>query len=418
MVSRRWVEGYLARHGVAGPWTLDLGDAPLAGAIVVPAFAEEENLAALVASLSADPTLPGARLAVLVVVNHRVDATDADKENSRRSLEFLRRVEPKVPFPLFAVDAVSPGLELPARDGGVGLARKIGHDLFLAGFEGVGPDALLVSLDADTLVEPGYAAAVTRHFSSSDAGGAVIPFAHQVSPDERENRAIVRYELFLRCYVAGLAFAGSPYAFQTVGSAMACRASAYARAGGMNRRRAGEDFYFVQALAKTGGVRSLSGTCVHPSPRRSHRVPFGTGRAVGALLDGEEGAVLFHQPSAFRLLGRWLTLSRAACLTGDPELPDAAARVSTHLAEYLEAQGFRSAWARLREQNRTPERLERAFHGWFDAFRTMKLLHALADGPLPRGEPEEVLPRWPEVWGPESLDQEGRLAFLRARSGV
>jgi len=44
--------------------------------------------------------------------------------------------------------------------------------------------------------------------------------------------------------------AGSPYAYHTIGSAFACRAEAYIAAGGMNRRHAAEDFYFLQQLAK------------------------------------------------------------------------------------------------------------------------------------------------------------------------
>jgi hypothetical protein len=53
---------------------------------------------------------------------------------------------------------------------------------------------------------------------------------------------------------------------------MACRASAYVAAGGMNRRLAGEDFYFLQQVHKTSGVAALYGTTVHPSPRSSQRV--------------------------------------------------------------------------------------------------------------------------------------------------
>src|SRR5690606_25563210 len=59
---------------------------------------------------------------------------------------------------------------------------------------------------------------------------------------------IIDYEIFLRYYALGLQYAAYPYAFQTVGSSMAARASIYASIGGMNRRKAGEDFYFLHKV--------------------------------------------------------------------------------------------------------------------------------------------------------------------------
>jgi hypothetical protein len=236
---------------------------------------------------------------------------------------------------------------------------------------------------------------------------------HRTADSETENSAIERYELFLRCYVAGLQYSGSPYAFHTVGSAMACRASAYVSCGGMNRRQAGEDFYFLQSLAKTSGVAPVNGTMVYPSPRRSGRVPFGTGRAVGALLDGEQGAVLFYQPGCFVLLKQWLQLALAGCRERWPDLPERCRQVSPLLTGYLEAQGFPLAWERLLQHNKSIQRLCKGFHDWFDAFRTMKLLHLLSDELYTRGEPAELLELLPEAWGGAGLSLAERLEFLR-----
>ncbi len=298
---------YLARRAAKGPWTLDLEiDKPLPGAIVIPALAEAASLRDLLDSLAADSTLPETGLAVVFVVNNRLDAACEEKEDNLATLNLLKYWRTKLSFPVGIVDAASAGLELPIKDGGVGLARKLGHDLLLPRLDFCSTDPVMVSLDVDTLVKSGYAGAIMAHFRSSAAGGAVIPFEHLQAEGERESRAIERYELFLRCYVAGLAFAGSPYAFHTVGSAMACRASAYLKCGGMNRRRAGEDFYFLQSLAKTSGIEQLKGTTVQPSPRRSTRVPFGTGRAMGMLLDGEPNSIRFYRPECYLILKAWL----------------------------------------------------------------------------------------------------------------
>lgn len=407
------LDRYLARKAAAGPWRLDIAAVnPLPGAIVIPSLAEAASLPQTLASLGADSSLAGSGLAVVVVVNNRPDATVAEKEDNRQTLGFLRYFRETAPFPLGIVDAASPGLELPLKEGGVGLARRLGHDLSLPHLD-FNCEPLIISLDADTLVKPGYAGAIINHFRTAASGGAVIPFAHLPGIGELENRAIERYELFLRCYVAGLAFAGSRYAFHTVGSAMACRASAYLKCGGMNQRRAGEDFYFLQSLAKTSGVEQVRGTVVYPSPRRSGRVPFGTGRAVGAMLDNEAEAIRFYQPECFQLLHAWLELATNAAGNRDSSLFAQAEHLSFYLGRFLKEQKFESAWQRFIGQYAATEKLLAAFHGWFDAFRTMKLLHFLAENQYPRTAPEEVAGSFQEAWGKGSLSLSERLEFLR-----
>jgi len=405
---------YLARRAAVGPWTLELASTnPLPGAIVIPCLAESASLSLTLASLTADSSLPESGLAVILVVNHRLDATIEEKADNLHTLNFLKSCRDKLPFPLGIVDAASPGLELPLKDGGVGLARKLGHDLLLPCLDYSNADPVIISLDADTVVSPGYSGAIMNHFRTAAAGGAVIPFEHLPATGERENRAIERYELFLRCYVAGLVFAGSPYGFHTVGSAMACRASAYLKCGGMNRRRAGEDFYFLQSLAKTAGVEQVKGAVVYPSPRRSTRVPFGTGRAMGMMLDAEPGAIRFYRPECYVLLKGWLELAMTACNSGSDDLFGMGQAFSAHLGSFLEEQKFGTAWSGFLKQHATAESLKAAFHGWFDAFRTMKLFHYLAEVESPRAEPEEIVNSFPEAWGDGGLSLRERLEFLR-----
>lgn len=406
---------YLARRTAHGPWSLELATTPpFAGGIIIPSLAESASLPLLLDSLAVDPTLPGSGLIVVIVVNNREDASSEERLDNAHSLELLRSRRETLPFPLALVDAASPGRCLPLKDGGVGLARKLGHDLLLPHLDW-SADPLLISLDADTTVAPGYAGALRTHFATNAAGGAVIPYCHRRGENGAEERAIERYELFLRCYVAGLAAAGSPYAFHTVGSAMACRGTAYLGCGGMNRRRAGEDFYFLQSVAKTAGIARVSGAMVCPSPRRSNRVPFGTGRAVGALLAGDAAAVRFHRPEAFQLLRDWLALADEACRVGGADLPQRGAARSDLLGRYLAAQGFPLVWERLCQHHRTPERLAKGFHDWFDAFRTMKLMHLLAEERYPRGEPDELLPLFPAAWGAAELSLGERLELLRVQ---
>jgi hypothetical protein len=242
----------------------------------------------------------------------------------------------------------------------------------------------------------------------------VIPVRHQRGPTLESDRLITRYELFLRGYVLGLTLAGSPYAFHSVGSAMACRASAYVKIGGMNSRAAGEDFYFLQQLARTVGVEQLAGTVVHPSPRASHRVPFGTGRSVSRMQAGGEGEQLFYHPDCFRLLGAWLSLVADRPGADSSTLRELAGEISPCLGEYLELNRFEEIWNKLRRNHPGREQLLNAFHVWFDGLKTMKLIHHLSDGPYPRCEADQALAELFALRGLEPVSGvEPRLELLR-----
>lgn len=377
----------------------------LSRAVVIPALAERDSLFATLADLARQPGPERSGTLVLVVVNNRRPPLEdpADIRNNRETLEILSALigggEPghgipglakdleslrRSPLRLAAIDASSPGFEIPDRDG-VGLARKIGLDRALSLLDGGREDGgILVCLDADTRVDPRYLSAVGAFFARMEAPAGIVDFAHQETEDPVLRRAILRYEVFLRAYVLGLRWAGSPYAFHTVGSTIACTGIAYAAVRGMSRRRAGEDFYFLNKLSKLGPVGRIGGTLVRPSPRPSLRVPFGTGRRMALALSGEESAAGdLYAPEVFRVLRDWIGLVEEG-----PDRPGEAwigpaCRIHPVLARFLEEQGFPRAWESIRRQAPGPAHLRRQFHGWFDAFRTLRAVHALRDGGLP-----------------------------------
>lgn len=420
--TRAWsptVAAYLAKRAAGAPWLMSvLPDRTFRTAVVIPSLAEHATLPATLGSLAANPAHLLEESLILVVVNQRCDASAAEKADNQATLADLPRWREEFGLKnLHWVDAASSDRELPPKQG-VGLARKIGLDLALAQLDFRENDPLLICLDADTLVQPDYLGAIAAHFSASSAGGTSIPFRHQTAGDPAGQAAIDRYELFLRAYVLGMELARSPYAFHTVGSAMACRASAYARAGGMNRRMAGEDFYFLQQLHKTSAVTPLTGTVVHPSPRSSQRVPFGTGRAVGEML-ARGGQLLFYQPLLFGVVGEWL-----ACVAGHGGASGAgllarAGEISPLLRTFLQQAGFAESWDNLLRNSRDERRLMTSFHAWFDAFRTMRLMHHLTDSAHPRIPAEEAVPPLLERAGHAApRDLGGLIRSLRAIQGV
>jgi len=357
--------------------------------VVIPAYAEESFLFHTLASLGANPTEDRERTLVICVVNNRAeDSMEVKRENQRvlTELDAARR-EGRYGLRLAVVDAASEKCELPPREG-VGAARKIGLDWGLAVLASTGADlAILLSLDADTLVEANYLPAVRAHYANHNSWAATTAYAHAL-----DNDAIVQYELYLRCHALWLRHAGSPYWRTALGSRITCSAEAYAAVGGMNRRTAGEDFYFLQELVKTGDVRDIAITCVHPSGRASRRVPFGTGPRVHAATSGQGDAILAYNPEAYRVLRAWLGLAEKSLdAPGDRLLRDAEA-IHPALASFLRASKFEKAWESLRDNHRDDARMVREFHRWFDGLKTLRAIHALRDAAFPSQDPAIILP--------------------------
>ena len=357
--------------------------------IVIPALAENDHLFRTLDFLAQNPADQLARTLVICVVNNRGQPLAAP-DQVRNNQETLGRLETMVrshgPLRLGYIDASSPGCELPDK-GGVGLARKIGLDWALAVVAAnAGGDGLLVCLDADARVEANYLPAIRNAFAHPGAWAAVVDYAHEQAGTPEEAAAVVCYELFLRYHVLGLAYAGSPYAFPTIGSTMACTARAYAAVAGMNQRQAGEDFYFLQQLAKTGPVRRISETTVHPSPRPSWRVPFGTGQRVGRFLSGGQDEYVLYDPRSYDVLKRWIEAVRKGLDQGAERLLARAEAACPPLRVFLEQARFSSVWPGLQKNNPDAQKRLAQFHRWFDGFKTIKMLHYLRDNGYPEVE--------------------------------
>lgn len=368
-------------------------------AVVIPALAESGSLFRALSRMAANPEADLRRtLVVCVVNNHRppISAVEEIRDN-RVTLNLLKELmaggNPSAIRPdleedferiagsglrLGCIDAASPGAEIPDRDGGVGTARKIGMDAALAVLSGCGPGGgVICCLDADTWVMENYLAAVSAHFSATGDPAAVCGYAHRMPADPTLLASICGYEIFLRSYVIGLAFAGSPYAFHAIGSTMSCTAEAYAAVRGMNRRTAAEDFHFLDKLAKLGRVGHIGSTTVFPSPRTSRRVPFGTGRRMLQFMSGEEEEFRIHDPRTIEILREWLAGVAADPDRGPEAILAAAEKIHPALREYLDLCRFAVDWPVIRRNCPDSGHLRRQFHVWFDGLKTLRLIHHL-----------------------------------------
>jgi len=152
---------------------------------------------------------------------------------------------------------------------------------------------------------------------------------------------------------------------------------------GMNQRQAGEDFYFLQKLAKTGRVDQVFTTTVRPSSRASGRVPFGTGQRVGRYLAGGRDEYLLYDPRCYDVLREWLAAAAGDVACDSDELLARAEGIAPPLRAFLEGASFPRVWGNLQANARDAAQLLAQFHRWFDGFRTVKLIHYLRDNGYP-----------------------------------
>ncbi len=196
----------------------------------------------------------------------------------------LRMLEHYQGLELTVIDRCSPGKGWNGKKHGVGWARKTVMDAIN---KVAGENDIMVSLDADTTFRENYFSSLAENFSSHpDAVAIAIPYFHELVEDEAANRAMLRYEIYMRYYSLNLWRIGNPYSFTALGSAMAFPVWAYRAVGGMTPKMSGEDFYFLQKLRKFGKMVFFNSEKVYPAARFSDRVYFGTGPA---MIKGNEG---------------------------------------------------------------------------------------------------------------------------------
>jgi hypothetical protein len=372
------------------------------GVLVVPLQRESADfLDNLAPALSQAP----GRVLVIAVVNATDDAPGATHEANARLLSQLAdRLLPRQQLPtlerspatailgrpggfdLLVIDRASPGKRMPVGEG-VGLARRIGMDLGLQLQQVQGSTSpWLATTDADAQPPETYfqtlAAVAPRAPGGQRRVALTLPFWHTPSGDDAVDNATADYELSLRYYTLGLSAAGSPYAYESMGSSMVVLAEAYAEVRGFPRRNAGEDFYLLDKLAKVGALHRPACKPILLRSRTSDRVPFGTGRKVGEII-GNGGALATYHPRVFELLRETLSALRQAVALRKAEiLPDLlgasldAGSVGAVSSALDELQTF-DALPGMFDSSPDARVRERRLLTWFDALRTLRFIHLL-----------------------------------------
>lgn len=302
---------------------------------------------------------------VYVCVNQPEDWWDDPEKRdvclrNQQTINWLQSLDNKN---ISILDCSSPGKGWIGKKHGVGWARKtlFDHILSIANEEDI-----LISLDADTTFSEHYLQSIGENFvKNAEIETLSLPYYHKLTTDDCANRAILRYELYMRCWFLNMNRIGSPYTFTAIGSAIAVKISALRKIGGITPMKSGEDFYLLQKLRKMSPVHNHNRETVYPAARFSDRVYFGTGPAMIKGAAGDWKSYAIYHPSLFDDIAdayRILPLLQKENIE-NPFL--------TFLAQQFKDENFLTP---LRENSKESTRFERAFHEKADGLRILQYI--------------------------------------------
>jgi len=271
-------------------------------------------------------------------------------------------------------------LKMPEKEAGVGFARKTGMDQALYRFNHNDyPAGIILSFDADSRCDPDYFTAIEDTiFKYPLLNGFNIYYEHPVTGYEFPKvvyRAIVEYEMHLRYLNLFIRFTGFPHAYHTVGSCFGVRAATYAREGGMNKKKAGEDFYFLHKIIPLGEFHEINSTRVIPSPRESGRVPFGTGAAIRKYIEPGKQCIFTYSPACFHDLKSFFRTSGDFYRMDPDQIVTTISCLPESIKNYLSDIHALDSIIEINANSGSRESFANRFFRWFDAFRVIKYLN-------------------------------------------
>ena len=369
-----FADRYIERN-VVYPEFIDVVVSPAVSMIVmIPCLNEPEIFRTLESLWSCDPIKSGCE--VIVVVNESENSTHAvnnfNQETYNKLFEWKKANDREnlILHPIYA-HCVN------AKHAGAGMARKIGMDEVIRRFNALNrPDGVIISLDADCLVSSNYLQRIESVFSKNKSCfAATLNFKHRHEEmgDSKQKLGIQLYEDYLHYYKRALDFAGFPDSIYTIGSAFAVRAEAYVKQGGMNRRQAGEDFYFLNKLTKLGKITEINDAFVYPSARVSDRVPFGTGAAMTKWMNEDGDLTVTYNFAAF--LDLKVLFDQVDTLFRNNADDEFTTSLPISIQEYLQVLEFSDKLAEINQNSSSLSSFRKRFFQFFDGFIILRFLN-------------------------------------------
>lgn len=372
-----FADHYLSRQKNLLPEIKESPERDLGIIVVIPCFDEPDLITSLESLLRCNE--PACSVEIIIVFNSALNSSLSSIDQNRKSLdEFIEwREQHSSPNRTFHYIWRE---DLNNKDAGAGLARKIGMDEAIYRFNQLNqPDGILVSFDADAVCDPNYLLEIENHYRNHPGtDGTTIYFEHPLSGEDFPKevyQGIIQYELYLRYYRSVLRFAGFPFAFHTVGSCFTVKANSYVKQGGMSKKQAGEDFYFIQKLAPLGNFNEINSTRVIPSPRPSDRVPFGTGPVVRRYMESSEESLSVYNLLSFLHLSSLFDLVNSFYKAGEEKISEIVTTLSEPVKTFLENQEAINRINEINQNSASQASFRKRFFRWFNAFMVIKFLN-------------------------------------------
>ncbi len=385
--------------------SLPLLDNPLI--VTIPCYSEPDVKSTL---LSLDKAAGSSEndIVVILLINSSISDNLEVLQKNENALETALFFEPRNYHlaPLWVRD-------IPDKLSGVGYARRMAMDAACFYCKKYGfPDNPVLCLDADSTVAENYFVETARFFNDhSEFDAASIYFEHPVQEveDPGLKSGIIDYENHLRYFIQAQKWSGHPHAFHTVGSSMAVRAAAYLREGGMNKRKAGEDFYFLHKFSKNGTLGICNDTAIFPAARVSDRVPFGTGRALLEIKSGKKWST--YAPETFFDLKKINDGLRSGY---QKTAEDVWAELPVSFQKFIPFGGFEGKFNQVCKHSASSESYNKRLFQWWDAFMVFKYAHFCRDHFYPNLPVDKAVYKFFDAIGQQvSTHPEEQLEMLR-----
>lgn len=283
-------------------------------------------------------------------------------ENNQATIKLLKDYNS---IKINILDKCSEGKGWKEKKGGVGWARKVIMDEICRVAK---PDDIILSLDGDTTFNAGYFEAIAKALSTKQKYTALsVPYYHKLVEKDSIDRAILRYEIYMRYYSINMWRICSPYSYTALGSAIAIPVWAYKAVSGITPRTNGEDFYLLQKLKKFGTILHWCEEKVYPAARVSERVGFGTGPAIKMGMQGKWEGYPIYDHRLFNNIKSTYDMFEELFKSD----------IITPLSEFLRKQfNDKDIWGPLRKNNVDIDHFVRACHEKLDGLRILQYLRS------------------------------------------
>jgi hypothetical protein len=346
--------------------------------VVIPCYDEKNMITTLESLLCAKP--PKHSIEVLIIINSSTASPESVINQNKETYHQINRwtkknKNEKIQFYPVYID------NLPEKNAGPGLARKIGMDTAIERFYHAEQEqGYILSLDADCTCEENYFLSVEEAIlENKKLNAGILYYEHPLTGNQYHPsiyKAVASYELFLRYYNQGLAYCGFPYPFHTIGSIFFVKASAYAKQGGMNKRKAGEDFYFLNKIFQLGNIQEVNTTRVIPSPRPSDRVLFGTGPTVKNLTEKNLNEYKVYHPKYFEMLKDFFNHTISEIYNSDyTGVSKILNQIPNELNSFLTSVAFTKELKRLKSNCASEKTFRKQFFHWFNGLKVIQFMH-------------------------------------------